>query len=51
MAGTFGDIYAGTNIQNDNEMVAIKIEKSDGKKFVLKTEAIILKKLQGDFSR
>ncbi|GAM25609.1 hypothetical protein SAMD00019534_087840 [Acytostelium subglobosum LB1] len=43
--GAFGEIYSGKNIIN-NEMVAIKVEKIDTKKQVLKLEVAVLKKLQ-----
>ncbi|EGG14948.1 putative protein serine/threonine kinase [Cavenderia fasciculata] len=43
--GAFGEIYSGKNIIN-NELVAIKVEKIDTKKQVLKLEVAVLKKLQ-----
>ncbi|EFA81157.1 putative protein serine/threonine kinase [Heterostelium album PN500] len=43
--GAFGEIYSGKNIIN-NEYVAIKVEKIDTKKQVLKLEVAVLKKLQ-----
>lgn len=40
-----GEIYAGKNIIT-SELVAIKVEKADSKKQVLKAEVAALKKLQ-----
>jgi tau tubulin kinase len=47
-----GEIYQSKNVQT-GEDVALKIEKVDTKKQVLKLEVAVLKKLQGDstFSR
>jgi tau tubulin kinase len=44
-AGAFGEIYSGKNIIT-NELVAIKVERVDSKKQVLKLEVAVLKKLQ-----
>lgn len=44
-----GEIYQAKNIIT-NEMVAIKVEKVDSKKQVLKLEVAVLKKLQGTIS-
>jgi tau tubulin kinase len=44
-AGAFGEIYAGKSIIT-SELVAIKVEKADSKKQVLKSEVAALKKLQ-----
>ena len=41
-----GEIYAGKSIIT-SELVAIKVEKADSKKQVLKSEVAALKKLQG----
>eukprot|EP01095_Lingulamoeba_sp_RSL-Kostka_P009247 TRINITY_DN3185_c0_g2_i1.p1 TRINITY_DN3185_c0_g2~~TRINITY_DN3185_c0_g2_i1.p1 ORF type:complete len:360 (-),score=83.43 TRINITY_DN3185_c0_g2_i1:234-1313(-) len=43
--GAFGEIFAGRNIVN-SELVAIKVEKIDSRKQVLKLEVTILKKIQ-----
>eukprot|EP01132_Coremiostelium_polycephalum_P003332 gene3332-4177_t len=43
--GAFGEIYSGKNILN-GEYIAIKVEKIDSKKQVLKLEVAVLKKLQ-----
>ncbi len=43
--GAFGEIYSGRNVVN-NEMVAVKMERADSKKQVLKLEVAVLKKLQ-----
>eukprot|EP01114_Cavostelium_apophysatum_P015227 TRINITY_DN4106_c0_g1_i2.p1 TRINITY_DN4106_c0_g1~~TRINITY_DN4106_c0_g1_i2.p1 ORF type:complete len:567 (-),score=148.48 TRINITY_DN4106_c0_g1_i2:93-1793(-) len=43
--GAFGEIYQAKNILT-NEMVAIKVERVDSKKQVLKMEVAVLKKLQ-----
>lgn len=43
--GAFGEIYSGKNILT-GELVAIKVEKVDSKKQVLKLEVAVLKKLQ-----
>jgi predicted Ser/Thr protein kinase len=40
-----GEIFAGRNVVT-SEMVAIKVEKADSKKQVLKLEVAVLKKLQ-----
>eukprot|EP01112_Ceratiomyxa_fruticulosa_P016995 TRINITY_DN5216_c0_g2_i2.p1 TRINITY_DN5216_c0_g2~~TRINITY_DN5216_c0_g2_i2.p1 ORF type:complete len:522 (-),score=74.99 TRINITY_DN5216_c0_g2_i2:62-1627(-) len=45
-AGAFGEIYSAKNIIT-GEMVAIKVERTDSKKQVLKLEVAVLKKLQG----
>jgi len=44
-AGAFGEIYSGKNIIT-SELVAIKVERVDSKKQVLKLEVAVLKKLQ-----
>lgn len=44
-AGAFGEIFSGKNVIT-NEMVAIKVERVDNKKQVLKLEVAVLKKLQ-----
>lgn len=44
--GAFGETYAGYDI-NTGEEVAVKVEKFDTKKMVLKLEVMALKKLQG----
>lgn len=44
--GAFGETYACIDIHSSDE-VAIKIEKLDNKKMVLRLEVIALKKLQG----
>lgn len=44
-AGAFGEIYQGRDI-NSNQTVAIKVERVDSKKQVLKLEVNVLKKLQ-----
>lgn len=41
-----GEIFSGKNVIT-NEMVAIKVERVDNKKQVLKLEVAVLKKLQG----
>lgn len=46
---SIGEIYAGKSIIT-SELVAIKVEKADSKKQVLKSEVAALKKLQGAFS-
>ncbi|KYR01840.1 putative protein serine/threonine kinase [Tieghemostelium lacteum] len=43
--GAFGEIYSGKNIIN-GEQIAIKVEKVDTKKQVLRLEVAVLKKLQ-----
>eukprot|EP00005_Dracoamoeba_jomungandri_P006934 CAMPEP_0174269078 /NCGR_PEP_ID=MMETSP0439-20130205/39769_1 /TAXON_ID=0 /ORGANISM="Stereomyxa ramosa, Strain Chinc5" /LENGTH=265 /DNA_ID=CAMNT_0015357649 /DNA_START=1 /DNA_END=795 /DNA_ORIENTATION=- len=43
--GAFGEIYSGRDI-NTNKLVAIKVERVDSKKQVLKLEVAVLKKLQ-----
>ncbi|KAM9989923.1 hypothetical protein ACTFIY_005982 [Dictyostelium cf. discoideum] len=43
--GAFGEIFSGKNIIN-NEQIAIKVEKVDTKKQVLRLEVAVLKKLQ-----
>jgi len=43
--GAFGDIYQAKNIMT-NDSVAIKVEKVDSKKQVLKLEVAVLKRLQ-----
>eukprot|EP01116_Phalansterium_solitarium_P006661 TRINITY_DN19002_c0_g1_i1.p1 TRINITY_DN19002_c0_g1~~TRINITY_DN19002_c0_g1_i1.p1 ORF type:complete len:591 (+),score=173.25 TRINITY_DN19002_c0_g1_i1:252-2024(+) len=43
--GAFGEIYQSKNILT-NEMVAMKVERVDSKKQVLKLEVTVLKKLQ-----
>jgi len=43
--GAFGEIYSGRNVVT-SEMVAIKIERVDSRKQVLKLEVAVLKKLQ-----
>ncbi len=40
-----GEIYSGRDI-NTNKLVAIKVERVDSKKQVLKLEVAVLKKLQ-----
>lgn len=47
--GAFGETFAATDI-NTNEEVAIKVEKLDNKKCVLRLEVIALKKVQGMFN-
>lgn len=44
-AGAFGEIYTGTDLST-KEQVAVKLEKTDSKKQVLKLEVAVLKKLQ-----
>jgi len=44
--GAFGEIYAGVDLEKQLQ-VAIKLEKWDNKKAVLKLEVAVLKKLQG----
>jgi len=44
--GSFGEIYAAVDLHTGEE-TAVKVEKSDNKKMVLKLEVIALKKLQG----
>lgn len=44
--GAFGETYAGFDVQTGEE-VAIKVDKCDTKKMVLKLEMMALKKLQG----
>jgi hypothetical protein len=48
LLGLPGEIYAGKNIIT-SELVAIKVEKADSKKQVLKSEVAALKKLQGSW--
>ena len=43
--GAFGEIYSGVDVTND-EPVAVKLERWDNKKAVLKMEVAVLKKLQ-----
>jgi len=43
--GAFGEIYSGKNIM-DGEPIAIKVERLDAKKPVLRLEIAVLKKLQ-----
>lgn len=43
--GAFGEIYSGRNVVT-SELVAIKVERVDSKKQVLKLEVAVLKKLQ-----
>ncbi|KAL6046385.1 Tau-tubulin kinase Asator [Balamuthia mandrillaris] len=43
--GAFGEIYSGRDIHT-NKLVAIKVERVDSKKQVLKLEVAVLKKLQ-----
>jgi hypothetical protein len=45
-----GEIYIGKNISS-NELVAIKVERVDSKKQVLKLEVAYVKKLQGMLPR
>jgi len=44
-----GEIYSGRDI-NSNKLVAIKVERVDSKKQVLKLEVAVLKKLQSRIS-
>jgi predicted Ser/Thr protein kinase len=44
-----GEIYSGRDI-NTNKLVAIKVERVDSKKQVLKLEVAVLKKLQSTSS-
>jgi serine/threonine protein kinase len=43
--GAFGEIYSGVDVTNDDP-VAVKLERWDNKKAVLKMEVAVLKKLQ-----
>ena len=43
--GAFGEIYQGRNVVNGEE-IAVKVERIDSKKQVLKLEVAVLKKLQ-----
>jgi tau tubulin kinase len=47
--GSFGETYAATDMHT-SEGVAVKVEKLDDKKMVLKQEVIVLKQLQGTIS-
>jgi len=43
--GAFGEIYAGVDLEK-HESIALKVEKWDNKKAVLKLEVVVLKKMQ-----
>uniref|UniRef100_A0A6B2LQN1 Protein kinase domain-containing protein n=1 Tax=Arcella intermedia TaxID=1963864 RepID=A0A6B2LQN1_9EUKA len=44
--GAYGEIYSAKNTET-NEIAAIKLERADSKKQVLKLEVAVLKKLRG----
>lgn len=49
--GGFGEIYEATDLQNQNERVAVKVESSKATKQVLKMEVAVLRRLQGFYKK
>jgi serine/threonine protein kinase len=45
--GSFGEIYAGTNVKTGEE-VAIKLELANTNRPILHSESLLLKKLSGN---
>lgn len=45
--GGFGEIYEAVDLQNNMELVAVKVESSKASKQVLKMEVAVLRRLQG----